>query len=254
MLVLLTNDDGIFAPGLSAMRAALEAQGDLEVFVIAPDRERSACGHAITMHKPLMVERVQLRDGKSPGYLVAGTPADCVKLGVEALLSRAPDLVISGINRGQNLGTDVFYSGTVSAAIEGAILGIPSMAISLATWEDPDYSLAASFGSRLALRVLTGGLPPSTLLNVNVPARDRSEINGVCVTRLGVLRYINVFDKRVDPRGRVYYWMAGQVDEVSEEGTDDWAIKHNMVSVTPVQLDLTAHEVMEYLKGWDLSI
>ncbi len=245
----------MYAQGLSEMRKALEADGGFEVVVIAPDRERSACGHAITMHKPLMVQEVRLPGNSKPAWLVGGTPADCAKLAVEALLPKAPDLIISGINRGPNLGTDVFYSGTVSAAIEGAIMNVPSMAVSLATREKPDYCFAAAFATYLAKKVVENGLPRATLLNVNVPPVMRSEIAGVAVVRLGIRRYLNVFDRRIDPRGRVYYWMAGEVEGAgSERGTDDWAIANNMVSVTPIQLDLTAHGAIHEIEGWGLEV
>lgn len=252
MRVLLTNDDGIFAEGLHALRKELEEVEGLELFIVAPDRERSASAHAITIHRPLHVEELNLNEGRSRAWAVNGTPADCTKLAVEAILRDRPDLVISGINRGSNLGTDVFYSGTVSAAIEGAILGLPSIAVSLATWENPDYTAAARYTRLLALKVAEVGLPPYTLLNVNVPPLDEQEIAGVAITRLGVRRYTNVFDRRVDPRGRVYYWMAGEVDDPDADPESDvMAIKNNMISVTPLHLDLTYHRLRKDLPNWD---
>lgn len=254
MLILLTNDDGVFAPGLRALRELWERQEDVELYVVAPAEERSACGHAITLHRPLMVEEVVFPGSLTASWSVGGTPADAVKLAVEALLPRVPDLVISGINRGPNLGTDIFYSGTVSAAVEAVISGIPSLAISLASFEDGDYSVAARFSVRLAREVRRRGLPAGVLLNVNVPPLEEHEIAGVAVTRLGVRRYRDLFDRRVDPRGRVYYWLTGEAEE--EGGPDDSdvvALKQNLISVTPVHLDLTHHDLRKQLETWDLE-
>lgn len=252
MLVLLTNDDGIFAPGLRALREVWERQPDAEVYVVAPEKERSASGHAITLHRPLMVEEVIFPGSLARGWAVGGTPADAVKLAIGALLPRVPDLVMSGINRGPNLGADVFYSGTVSAAIEAALLGLPSLAVSLATFADAEYGVAARFSLRLARTVLARCLPAGVLLNVNVPPLEEDEIAGVAVTHLGARRYRNVFDRRVDPRGRVYYWLTGETyEEEEDEGSDVMALRQNLISVTPVRLDLTHHGLREEMRGWD---
>ncbi|MDI6893309.1 MAG: 5'/3'-nucleotidase SurE [Bacillota bacterium] len=254
MLILLTNDDGIFAPGLRALREAWEQQEDCEVYVVAPAEERSASGHAITLFRPLMVEEVVFPGSLVKGWSVGGTPADAVKLAVGAVLPRPPDLVISGVNRGPNLGSDVFYSGTVSAAIEGTILGIPSLAVSLAAYEDGDYGLAARFSRYLAREALRRGWPAGVLLNVNVPPLEPYEIAGVAVTRLGVRHYRNIFDRRVDPRGRVYYWLTGEaVDGEEPEDSDVMALRQNLISVTPVHLDLTHHDMVKTMRAWDLS-
>lgn len=257
-IILLTNDDGIYAGGIHVLRKTLEAAG-MEVKVVAPDRERSASGHAITMHRPLMVEEISLEDGDqtSTAWVVSGTPADCAKLAIEALLPQKPTLAISGINRGPNLGTDVFYSGTVSAAVEATILGVPAFAVSVAAWENPEYGPASLIALVLARKILEAQLPRGVLLNVNVPALPGEQVAGVAVTKLGPRKYANVFDRRVDPRGRVYYWMAGEVVETkddNQEGTDVWAIGNNLISITPIRIDLTARDVIPLLKSWNLSL
>lgn len=253
--MLLTNDDGVYAEGLQTLRRELEGDPGLEVFVVAPERERSAASHAITLHKPVYVHQVKMEDCTVPTWSVSGTPADCTKLGALALLDRPPDLVISGINRGPNLGTDVFYSGTVSAAIEGAILGIPSMAVSLATFEDADYSFAARVTAALVRQVRAHGLPPGTLLNVNVPALEEGEVPGVAITRLGLRYYTDVFYPRQDPRGRTYYWLAGDVRRgEADPDTDIGALERNLISVTPLHLRITDFKLMAELKPWAEAI
>lgn len=253
MIVLLTNDDGINADGIQALKTAFQAVPGAEVFVVAPDRERSASGHAITIHHPLQVEEVDPGEAGGRSFAVNGTPADCVKLGVKALLPEPPQIVVSGINRGPNLGTDVFYSGTVSAAVEGIILGIPSIAVSLTAFEDLDYGYAAEFAVYLAGEVFRRGLPENTLLNVNIPPLAEEEIAGVAVTRLGKRPYENVFERRFDPRGKLYFWLAGE--NLALNGgpdTDVGSIKDNLVSVTPIHLDLTNHVVVSLLSQWGL--
>lgn len=248
MNILVTNDDGFQAPGIRALAHALAELG--RVVVVAPDRERSATGHAITMHKPLRVHEVDLGAGIE-AYHVNGTPSDCVKLGVEALMGERPDLVFSGINNGGNLGTDVLYSGTVSGAVEGAIQGIPSAALSLVTGAVEDYSGAAAFARQLAVRMARHGLPPDTLLNVNVPGIPPEEIEGVRVTRLSIRRYRDLFHRRTDPRGQVYYWMAGlAVDLDASPDTDSAAVRDGFISITPIHFDLTHMELLDELRGW----
>ncbi|MFO7274462.1 MAG: 5'/3'-nucleotidase SurE [Bacillota bacterium] len=257
-LVLLTNDDGIFAPGIQALRARMEQIPGLEVWAVAPDRERSASGHAITMYRPLFPMRVDIPGAKAPCFSVTGTPADSAKLAIEALLPRRPDLVISGINRGANLGTDIFYSGTVAAALEGPILGIPAIAVSLDTPNSAaatDYATAADFTAQLALRVLEEGLPEGTLLNVNVPALPRSAIKGVRVTKVGRRVYRDQWVRRVHPRGQEYYWLAGELAEVSNDRESDVAaVEAGYISVTPVHLDLTRYDQIERLRQWNMSL
>ncbi|HZK25495.1 MAG TPA: 5'/3'-nucleotidase SurE [Oscillospiraceae bacterium] len=250
MRVLVTNDDGVYAEGIQAL--AQEITKIAETYVVAPDHEQSATGHAITMHRPLLAEEVKYHHlpELSP-WKVNGTPADCVKLAVEALLPHKPDLVISGINRGANLGTDVLYSGTVSAAIEGVVLGIPAIAVSLAEYHDPHYEYAAAFTARLAKQFMQQKQEGEMLLNVNVPGCAAEEIRGVAVNRLGVRHYKNPFEKRTDPRGRSYYWLAGEiVDLEGENDTDVAAIKAGKISITPIQHDLTNFLLLDKVREW----
>jgi 5'-nucleotidase len=252
--ILLTNDDGIFAEGLQVL--AREIEKIAETFVVAPDHEQSATGHAITMHRPLRAERVKyLHSPELPTWSVNGTPSDCVKLAVEAIMPYRPDMVISGINRGANLGTDVLYSGTVSAAIEGVILGIPAIAVSLAEYREPCYEYAAEFVSRLARVLYNHKASSDTLLNVNVPGCGREKMQGVAITRLGVRQYKNAFEKREDPRGRTYYWLAGElVDMEDGDDTDVAAVKSCKISVTPIQHDLTKYTQIDSLKEWSIEL
>jgi 5'-nucleotidase len=253
-LILITNDDGIYAPGINAIRMELEQVEGLEVWSVAPDRERSASGHAITMYRPLFPLEAHIAGALSPCYSLTGTPADAAKLAIEKLLPRRPDLVISGINRGANLGTDMFYSGTVAAALEGPILGIPAIAASLDSWTSDDFSGAAKFTAGLALRVLQEGLPLGTLLNVNVPAVPGDQIKGVRITKMGRRLYRDQWDKRVDPRGRTYYWLAGELEEIDNDPDSDVvAVEQGYISVTPVQIDLTRYTEMSRLTSWNLN-
>jgi len=249
--ILLTNDDGINAPGLYALYESIRTIGD--VTVVAPDTEMSAVGHAITLSDPLRVEKIQKR-GEFFGYAVSGTPADCVKIAAWALLDEMPDLVISGINLGNNTGISIIYSGTVSAATEGTILEIPSLAISLVAFKNPDFAYAAKFAKKMATIVLEKGLPVGTLLNINVPNVKEEDIKGVLVTRQGKAVYREHFDKRTDPWGRSYYWMAGEKVKLEEDDSvDDTALKNNKVSITPIQFDLTDYANLDLLKSWNVS-
>lgn len=254
MNVLLTNDDGIGAGGIEALRKVFEASGHV-VTVVAPDRERSGSGHSITTYKPLRVSEVEYPNTLSKGIAVNGTPSDCVKLAVEAIMPNKPDMIISGINNGPNLGTDVLYSGTVSAAIEGALLGFPSLAISLATFDHFDYAWAANYVEYLARVLLEKRLPPNTLLNVNIPPGEEDFIKGVSVTKLGVRYYKNQFDKRVDPHGRIYYWLAGEaIEDECDRDVDIYAIKNRHISITPIHFDLTNYGIIRELSRWGLSL
>ena len=251
--ILLTNDDGVQAAGLLALKQAVETVS--EVIVFAPDHNWSTAGHSKTMHKPLRVHQAQLADG-SPALTTNGGPADCVALAVLGLLPRQPDLVISGINSSENVAQDLTYSGTVSAALEALISGIPAIAISLAKPEDGplDFQCAARFAAILASRVLKSGRK-DLLLNVNVPAIPCQEITGVEITRLGQRIYRDVLVERDDPRGDKYYWIGGEPPSgVVEEGTDYAAIVAKRISITPLQLDLTAHHVLEELSTWQFCV
>lgn len=250
--ILVTNDDSIQSPGLLALKNALSAVG--RVTVMAPDHNWSAGGHVKTLHKPLRVNEARLTDG-TVVLTTNGAPSDCVALACLGIIPEPIDLVVSGINQGYNLGHDVTYSGTVTAAMEGVIFGIPSMAVSLGWGTEMDYDVAARFAAKLAPKVLERGLPPYTLLNVNVPNLPADQIKGVLVTRQGLRKYRDELMKRLDPRGRPYYWIAGEPeDELEEEGTDVWAVRNGYISVTPLHLDLTAHGMLERLREWELDI
>ncbi|MFQ5604782.1 MAG: 5'/3'-nucleotidase SurE [bacterium] len=249
--ILLTNDDGIHAPGLAALHSQIRKIG--EVVVVAPDSEKSAVGHAITLSDPLRVWNYE-KNGEFFGYAVNGTPADCVKIAYWALLDFKPDLLISGINFGSNTGINIIYSGTVSAATEGTILNIPSFAISLTTYTEAEFAYAAKFARKLAKMILAKGLPAGTFLNVNVPPVTEDEINGVVVTRQGQATYRERFDKRTDPQNRVYYWLTGKKVQLEEDSSvDDCAIKNNQVSITPIHYDLTNYGYLDELKSWNIT-
>ncbi len=246
MHIMVTNDDGIQAPGIQALASALRVLG--EVTVVAPDRERSAVGHALTLNSPLRV--FELRDDF---YAVDGTPTDCVNMGIHSLLPLRPDLIVSGINHGANLGDDVTYSGTVAAAIEATLMGIPAIAVSLATQErSGHFPEAAQIAVRVARQVMANGLPEDTFLNVNVPDCPVEEIRPPLVTRQGKRSFVgNVIDK-TDPRGRKYYWIgSGEADFNDYEGTDFHAINRKHVSITPLHLDLTNYASMKVITAWD---
>ncbi len=248
-LILVCNDDGIRADGLKALADSLRPLG--EVVVVAPDRERSAAGHSLTLTRPLRA--VDLESG---WYSVDGTPTDCIALAVMGLLPRRPNLVAAGINHGSNMGDDVTYSGTVSSAIEATLQGIPAFAMSLAGEGELSFAAAATFAPRLAAAILRRGLPRDTLLNVNVPNLPPGEIRGVAVTRQGRRVYSETVVRKVDPRGRAYYWIGGAAPPTWEplEETDYEAVSTGWISLTPLHLDLTNHRAIEDLKGWDLSL
>ncbi|HMO50482.1 MAG TPA: 5'/3'-nucleotidase SurE [Kiritimatiellia bacterium] len=252
MKILLSNDDGIHAPGLSALYEAVKDLGD--VVVAAPDSQMSAVGHAITISDPIKVAEINRPDGFR-GYAIGGTPADCVKLAVEALLESPPDLIISGINLGPNAGISVIYSGTVSAATEGAILGIPSMAVSLCTFKDPLWETSAKAARIVAAHILRHGVPPDTLVNVNVPNCPYDEIRGYAITTMGRSQFKEVFHRRTDPRGNVYYWMDGEMElSPGQSGTDVQALEAGCVSITPLHFDLTHREVLStFQREWKLE-
>jgi len=238
-VVVLTNDDGVHAPGLAALEKALAELGD--VYVVAPEREQSACGHALTLHRPLRA--LQMGERR---FSVNGTPSDCVNMAVLGFLPETPVLVVSGINHGANLGDDVTYSGTVSAAMEGTILGVPSIAVSLV--DGGDFEVAGRVARLVAMRVLVGGLPDHTLLNVNVPPRPP---RGIRMTRLGHRVYKEKIVEQTDPRGRSHYWIGGGEARWDDlEGTDMGAVHDGYVSLTPLHLDLTNHRALVQLHDW----
>ncbi len=246
MRILVCNDDGIRAAGIRALEAALQPLGD--VWVVAPDREQSAAGHSLSLYRPLRVEELDERH-----FAVDGTPTDAVNLAINGIMKVRPDLVVSGINHGANLGDDITYSGTVSAAMEGTLLGVPSIAVSLAGRDTLDFSLAAGFAGRLAVLVGARGLPRDTLLNVNVPGVPAAEVRGWRVTRQGKRRYGDAIVEHLDPRGRKYYWIGGDdLGFVPAEGTDCTAIADGFISITPLHLDLTNYASIAELGGLDL--
>lgn len=248
MKILVTNDDGIHSPGIKALADALRTVGD--VAVVAPDRERSAVGHALTLHHPLRA--LQLGPGM---FSVDGTPTDCVNLGIHNLISFKPDLVVSGINRGGNLADDVTYSGTVSAAMEAALMGIPSFAVSLVTeGGGVNYQSAAGFAAQLAQQIFAMGLPGDTFLNVNVPDLAEDELRPPLITSQGKRRYEGLIIDKIDPRGRKYYWIgSGEQTFLDLEGTDYHAVSRGHISITPLHPDLTNYSSLRLLHEWKLS-
>ena len=248
MKVLLTNDDGIHAQGLQ--RLAETFREFAQVAIVAPDRERSAVGHALTLHHPLRAVELE-----PDVYAVDGTPTDCVSLGIHNLISFKPDLVVSGINRGANIGDDITYSGTVSAAMEATLMGIPAFAVSLVTaGQGTNYAAAAAVAARVASLVSEKGLPNDTFLNVNVPDSPAVDLGSPLFTTQGKRRYEGSIVDKTDPRGNKYYWIGtGDFDFIDREGTDYHAIKRGHVSITPLHLDLTNHSALDALSLWKFN-
>ncbi len=246
-IILVTNDDGIYSKGILVLAKALQEIG--EVFIVAPDREKSAIAHSLTLHRPLRVERI-----KKNVYAVDGTPADCVYLGVNAILPARPQLVVSGINKGGNLGDDVTYSGTVSAAFEGTLLGIPSFAISLVSRSHFKFHTAARFALRVARHILKKGLPKDTLLNINVPNLDEREIKSYKITQQGRWTHNgSAVVEKMDPRGKKYYWIGEGPLTFDQRGDTDFeAVSNSYISITPLHLDLTNYSSIHTLKKWKL--
>jgi 5'-nucleotidase len=248
MEILITNDDGIYSEGIFALWESLRKAGN--VTVVAPDTQRSAVGHAITLTDPLRVTEVRRHAGFS-GYSTSGTPADCVKLAIRAIMKKKPDLVFSGINLGANMGYNVLYSGTVSGATEGALLGIPSIAVSLATFLKPDYACAAAFARKVAAAARKNSMPPGTLLNINVPPVAAGRIKGVSITRQSRTLFTDRFDKRTDPHGQTYYWLTGSLNQkAAPPDSDIAAVALNRISVTPLQFDLSDYKFIAELENW----
>jgi len=245
MRILITNDDGIQSPGIAALARALSAIG--EVWIVAPDRERTAVAHAVTLHKPLRLHRIAART-----FAVNGTPVDCVNLALLKIMPKPPSIVVSGINKGVNLGDDVMYSGTVSAAMEGTVLGVPSVAVSQEGKHLFRFAVGATFAARIVRLVLDRGLPEETLLNVNIPDRPRRAVKGARITCLSRRRFDNPIIEKLDPHGRKYYWIAG--DRVSwsrSKEADHEAIEEGLVSITPIRLDSTHHGVLDRFRAWE---
>ena len=252
MKILISNDDGVMAEGIKALTSELSKEHD--VYVIAPDRERSAAGHSLTLHTPIRVEELESKFGAKRIWITSGTPGDCVKIGINAILSEdeKPDIVISGINHGPNLGSDILYSGTVSCAMEGAMMGYPSIAVSLASMSsEPElFQNVAKFIAKFLHKINDFKFPPKTILNINVPGLMPEDLAGVAITRLGGKMFTDEYDKRVDPRGKVYYWMAGELIKHCENDDSDLnALRWNKVSVTPITFEMTNLEVMNQLNN-----
>ncbi len=244
MLILVSNDDGVYSKGIRALAAALRKVAD--VVVVAPDREKSAASHSLTLHRPLRVSKISPKV-----YSVDGTPTDCITLGIYGILKRKPDLIISGINKGGNLGDDVHYSGTVSAAIEGAIAGVPSVAMSLVARDKYIFGPAAEFAVKIAKKVYKEGLPKGMILNVNVPNLAESDLKGYAWTKLGKRNYGDIIVEKMDPRGKTYYWLGGDETGFEDiEGSDCNAILSRKITITPLQMDMTSHGFIKKFQAW----
>jgi 5'-nucleotidase len=250
-LILVSNDDGITAPGLVALVDIMKTLG--KVVVVAPDGPQSAMGHAITINQPLRVEKVDIFDGVE-AYQTSGTPADCVKLAIDKLLNGKPDLMVSGINHGKNSSINVIYSGTMSAAVEAAIDGMQAVGFSLCDYAyHANFEITKPYIRKIAEKLLHNPLPYGTLLNVNVPKTDH--IKGIKVCRQASAKWVENFDERKDPFDRKYYWMVGNFISLEEnaEDTDEWALSHDFISVVPTQFDLTDHKAISTVNQWNLN-
>ena len=252
-LILVTNDDGITAPGIRALIEVMNELGD--VCVVAPDSPQSGMGHAITVNETLYVDKVIVdRNAGQTEYSCSGTPADCVKLAVNEILGRKPDLCVSGINHGSNSSINVIYSGTMSAAVEAGTQGIPAIGFSLLDYSmEADFSPVKKFVRQITGQCLKFGMPKGVVLNVNFPKLQENDIRGIKVCRQADAHWRENFDKRVNPLGREYYWLTGEfINEDGGEDTDEWALRHGFVSVVPVQFDLTAHHAIKDINSWQL--
>lgn len=252
-LILVTNDDGITAPGIRALISVMKELG--EVVVVAPDSPQSATGHAITINNTLHINKIDIDPDGEIEYSCSGTPVDCVKFAVSEILKRKPDLCVSGVNHGSNSSINVIYSGTMSAAVEAGIEGIPAIGFSLLDYNwDADFEPIKSSIKKITQEVLENGLPEGVILNVNFPKLAEKEIRGIKICRQAKAMWQERFDKRQTPMGRDYYWLTGKfVNLDNGEDTDEWALQHGYISVVPVQFDLTAHHAMQTLNGWKLN-
>ena len=251
-LILITNDDSIVAPGIRALIEVMKELGD--VVVVAPDSPQSAMGHAITINNTLKLEKVHLDKELEQEYSCSGTPVDCVKIAVNEILKRKPDLCVSGINHGSNSSINVIYSGTMSAAVEAGIEGIPAIGFSLLDYSwDADFEPIKSHIKQIASEVLKNGFPEGVILNVNFPKLSKDEIKGVKICRQAKAMWQEEFDKRTNPQGKEYYWLTGKFVNLDKgTDTDEWALENGYISIVPVQFDLTAHHAMQQLNSWEL--
>ncbi|GAA3578530.1 5'/3'-nucleotidase SurE [Snuella lapsa] len=252
-LILITNDDGINAPGIRMLITIMNTIGD--VVVVAPDSPQSGMGHAITLDSTLYVRQVKLGNNSQPEYSCSGTPADCVKLAIREILDRKPDLCVSGINHGSNSSINVIYSGTMSAAIEAGIEGIPAIGFSLLDYKwHADFEACKPYVKKITEEVLKNGLPEGIILNVNIPNISGHNIKGIKVCRQAKANWVEEFDKRKNPQGKDYYWLTGKFVNLDHgEDTDEWALENGYVSVVPTQFDLTAHYYIQNLNNWNLN-
>ena len=252
-LILVTNDDGINAPGIRTLISVVKNIGD--VIVVAPDSPQSGMGHAITINSTLHSSRITPKNSEIIEYSCSGTPADCVKLAINELMPRKPDLCVSGINHGSNSSINVIYSGTMSAAIEAGIEGVPAIGFSLLDYSwNADFSQSKDFIKKITLNALNNGIPKGVVLNVNIPALKKSDIKGVKICRQAKAYWVEEFDKRKNPLGQEYYWLTGKfVNKDQGEDTDEWALKNNYISIVPVEFDLTAHHAIQGLNEWDFK-
>ncbi len=251
MIILITNDDGIHDLGLKALKEALTGLGEL--WVVAPSIQQSGQSHAFSVFTPLRVEKVNI-NGEMFGYSVSGTPADAAKIALRSLLPEKPGLVVSGINNGFNGGINVLYSGTIAAAMEGAIIGVPSVAVSLSYAAEQDYSVAAKYARKICEKTLEHGLPHGTMLSINVPTVPESDVKGIKIVRQADSFYDEEIEKRIDPRDLTYYWIGGHnVMLGNDQDNDMVAIKNNYVTITPIKTQSTDEKMMTKLKGWDLE-
>ena len=252
-LILVTNDDGINAPGIRTLISVIKDIGD--VIVVAPDSPQSGMGHAITINSTLHSSRITPKNSEIIEYSCSGTPADCVKLAINELMPRKPDLCVSGINHGSNSSINVIYSGTMSAAIEAGIEGVPAIGFSLLDYSwNADFSQSKDYIRKIILNALNNGIPKGVVLNVNIPAVKKSDIKGVKICRQAKAYWVEEFDKRKNPLGQEYYWLTGKfVNKDQGEDTDEWALKNNYISIVPVEFDLTAHHAIQGLNEWDFK-
>ena len=252
-LILVTNDDGINAPGIRTLISIMKDIGD--IVVVAPDSPQSGMGHAITINSTLHSSRITPKDSEITEYSCSGTPADCVKLAINELMPRKPDLCVSGINHGSNSSINVIYSGTMSAAIEAGIEGVPAIGFSLLDYSwNADFEQSKNFISMITLNALNNGIPKGVVLNVNIPSVRKSDIKGVKICRQAMAYWIEEFDKRKNPLGQEYYWLTGKfINEDLGEDTDEWALNNNFISIVPVKFDLTAHHAIKGLNQWDFK-
>ncbi|GAB5558084.1 MAG: 5'/3'-nucleotidase SurE [Schleiferiaceae bacterium] len=251
-LILVANDDGITAPGIRTLVKVMNTLGD--VIVVAPDGPQSGMGHAITIEGILRCDKVTIAEGPQTEYSCSGTPVDCIKLAMNQIVPRKPDLIVSGINHGSNSSINVLYSGTMSAAVEGALEGIPSVGFSMLDYSwDADFSQAEPYIQKIAQEVMERGLPDGVCLNVNIPKVSEEPYKGIKVCRQARANWVEEFDARKDPRGRSYFWLTGRFENFDlGQDTDEWALKNNYLSVVPISIDMTSHDQLSNLNGWKL--